>query len=279
MNILPLNTLFAGACILGAMAFVPAAQASLIVSESFDYSSGTLAGANGGTGWNGAWTAFGTGSNATVQTGSLDYTAGSDDLLTAGNKAYVTTTSGTSGVGRSLATAFSDATTQTIYLSFAFNWDEGTRFFGLHLVNDSTAVVEFNKFSGQTQTSFGIQQNSGGGVTAISTDTTYFVVARIDFNASGNDTVRLYVNPASLDTEPLTASSTYSTASISFNAIRLATGFTSGSVTTAATAFDEIRIGTSYADVVPSAIPEPASAAALLGVAALGAMGAGRRRR
>lgn len=269
---LPRNAFFAGAALSGALAFSTPAQAAATVYESFDYSVGSVAGQNGGTGWSGAWTAFGTGSSATVQTGSLAY----GDLPTDGNKAYVTTTSGTSGVGRSLETAFSDATTQTIYLSFAFNWDEGTRFFGLQLLNGSTSVVEFNKFSGQTN--FGIQQNTGGGVTAISTDTTYFVVARIDFNASGNDTVRLYVNPASLDTEPLTASSTYSTASISFNAIRLSTGFTSGSVTTAATAFDEIRIGTSYSDVV-SAIPEPATASMLVGLAALATVTVGRRRR
>lgn len=268
---LPRNAFFAGAALSGALAFYTPAQAAATVYESFDYSGGSVAGQNGGTGWSGAWTAFGTGPSATVQTGSLGY----GDLPTDGNKAYVTTTSGTSGVIRSLETSFSDATTQTVYLSFAFNWDEGTRFFGLHLVNDSTAV-EFNKFSGQSN--FGIQQNSGGGVTAISTDTTYFVVARIDFNASGNDTVRLYVNPASLETEPLTASSTYSTASISFNAIRLSTGFTSGSITTAATAFDEIRIGTSYSDVV-SAIPEPATASMLVGIAALAAVTAGRRRR
>lgn len=276
MNILPLNTLFAGACVLGAMAFVPAAQASLIVSESFDYASGALAGGTGGTGWSGAWTAFGNGSSATVQTGSLGYTAGSDDLLTAGNKAYVTTTSGTSGVSRTLASGFSDATTHTVYLSFTFNWDEGTRFFGLQLYNGGTSVAEFNKLSGQTN--FRIQSATSGG-TAIVTDTTYLAVVRIDFNASGNDTLSLFINPSSFDTEPVTASSSISAASLGFDTIRLATGFTSGSFTTAAAAFDEIRIGTSYADVVPSAIPEPASAAALLGVAALGAMGAGRRRR
>lgn len=268
---LPRNVFLAGAALSGALAFSTPAQAAATVYESFDYSVGSVVGQNGGIGWSGAWTAFGS-PNATVQAGSLAY----GDLPTDGNKAYVTTTSGTSGVSRSLETAFSDATTQTLYLSFAFNWDEGTRFFGLHLVNGSTSVVEFNKFSGQAN--FGIQQNTGGGVTAISTDTTYFVVARIDFNASGNDTVRLYVNPASLDAEPLTASSTYSTASISFNAIRLSTGFTSGSVTTAATAFDEIRIGTSYSDVV-SAIPEPATASMLVGIAALAAVTAGRRRR
>lgn len=269
---LPRNAFLAGAALSGALAFSTPAQAAASVYESFEYSVGSLAGQNGGIGWSGAWTSFGTGPSATVQAGSLAY----GDLPTDGNKAYVTTTSGTSGVIRSLESTFSDATTQTVYLSFAFNWDEGTRFFGLHLVNGSTSVVEFNKFSGQSN--FGIQQNTGGGVTAISTDTTYFVVARIDFNASGNDTVRLYVNPASLDTEPLTASSTYSTASISFNAIRLSTGFTSGSVTTAATAFDEIRIGTSYSDVV-SAIPEPATASMLVGIAALAAVTAGRRRR
>lgn len=268
---LPHNAFFAGAALAGTLAFSTSAQAAATVYESFDYSVGSVAGQNGGTGWSGAWTAFGS-PTATVQTGSLGY----GDLPTDGNKAYVTTTSGTSGVSRPLATTFSDATTHTVYLSFAFNWDEGTRFFGLQLYNGASSVVEFNKFANQTN--FGIQQASTGGVTAISTDTTYFVVARIDFNAAGNDTVRLYVNPSSLETEPLTASSTYSTASISFDAIRLATGFAQSGQTTAATAFDEIRIGTSYADVV-SAIPEPATASALVGIAALAAVTVGRRRR
>lgn len=270
MKFIPRQLPLLAVAVIGGIACSPViGHADTLVSESFNYSVGGLVGQNGGTGWGGSWTAIDAGASGGVQSGSLTY----GDLVTSGNQAYVTTTAGTSGFSRALGSTFSDATTNTIYLSFAFNWNSGTRFLGLQLLNGGTSAIEFNKFAGQSN--FGIQ--SGTGSTAITTGTTNFVVVKIEFNASGNDTVSLYTNPSLTGGEPMTASSTRSFASLSFNTIRLATGYDNGSQTTAAAAFDEIRIGTTYADVV-SAIPEPSSFAALAGIAALGFVAVGRRR-
>jgi hypothetical protein len=271
MKLIPRQLPSLATVVLGGFLFAQSAHASLVVSESFEYSVGSLAGQNGGTGWSGSWTAYGLGASGSVQAGSLEY----EDLTVAGNKAYVTTTNGTSGYSRTLGSTFSDATTNTIYISFAFNWDEGLRFFGLQLYNGATSAVEFNKLGGQSN--FGIQ--GGTGSAAITTDTTHFVVVRIDFNASGNDTVRLYLAPSLADGEPVTAVSTRSIASLSLDSIRLAAGYDNGTHATAAAWFDEIRIGTTFADVIPTTVPEPSSAAVLAGAAALGLVTLGRRRR
>ena len=242
-------------CAVLLLLLAPRSEASLLVYEGFDYTANSTVTGSGGTGWTGAWAAFGTGSSTNVTPGSVTYST----LETTGNSSYVTTTSGTSGIARSLGTTFSDATTNTIYLSFTFNWDTGTRFFGLQLMNGTSSAIELNKFSGQTN--FGIQAAGTGG--AITQDTNNLAVVRIDFVAGGTDTVRLFLNPSSMGTEPGSATSTSSAASYTINGIRLATGFTSAPNTTAAATFDEIRIGTTWADVVP--VPEPGVASLLLG--------------
>ncbi|MCC6681032.1 MAG: hypothetical protein IT445_09040 [Phycisphaeraceae bacterium] len=70
------------------LAIGAAAQASLLVEETFDYAAGTLVGNNGGTGFSTAWATTFT-SNAV---GSIDVTSGSiafSDYATTGNKVTV----------------------------------------------------------------------------------------------------------------------------------------------------------------------------------------------
>lgn len=248
------------ALFISALASAQQARGALITYDGFNYSPGSLAGQDGGTGWasESAWTGFGSPVD-TVTAGSLTYL----DLSTSGNKAYVTTSSGTSGVSRQLSTTYSEANTSTLYLSFEFNWDAGMRFFGLQLFNGSSSAVEFNKFGGQSN--FGIQ--GGSGAAAISTGTTYFAVVEVLFNSSGNDIVNLYLSPSDLGTQPAVVTSTRSFATLQFDTVRLSTGYESVSQgATAAASFDEVRIGTSWADVAPQ-IPEPST----IGYLALGA--------
>ncbi len=89
---------------------------------------------------------------------------------------------------------------------------------------------------------------------------TYLMVLRITFGAA-NDTVRLYVNPASIGgAAPVTADATLTVDDVYFRGLKFypGSGPNNGYL-------DEVRIGESYASVTP-VIPEPA---ALLGVLAL----------
>lgn len=256
---------------LGSIALPSSGQAALLSYESFDYTAGNLVGQNGGTGFSGAWSAF-NGANGTtvVQAAGLEYSS----LETDGGKAYITPTGGSStGALRNLDATYSSG---TVYLSFLTNLDDGARFFGLSLYDGGTERLLIGKQGGQTSWSL-----SGPVVTAqtsgtVTLDTTFLMVLRVDFDASGaNERLRLYIDPT-LGVEPAVAQIDLLTStSFQFNALRIAAGFTSGPQAAAIGSFDEIRVGTTYADVTP--VPEP-HVAALLGVALVGVAFSRRKR-
>lgn len=243
-------------------------HASLLLYEPFNYTAGgSLTGENGGTGFTSAWSPLsGSEGTTTVQANSLTYST----LPTSGNKVYINPTSTTSGESRD----FSNLNSGTVYLSFLANIDEGQRFFALRLTDAGGQKAFIGRASGGSN--WRVESNTGTTVTgatsiAASLDTTYFLVLRIDFSVS-NARLRLYVDPT-LGTEPLTADADItSSAAFQINGLNIATGFTSGAVTTAKGWYDEIRMGTTYADIAP--VPEPTSGAlfglSLLGIIVLG---------
>ena len=239
-------------------------HATLLSYESFDYATGNLAGQNGGTGFTGAWATVGDSGAATVQANSLAYST----LSTTGNKTYLLPTTQTSGASRT----FSDINSGSLYMSFLANLDEGNRFFAIRLYDGSAQRALVGRLS---TSNWMIQSTNGGnvnGFTAIAPtlDTTFLIVLRIDFNASGdNERLRLYVNPTPGGTEPVTAGADItSLASFQINRLDIAAGYTTGGASTTAKGwFDEIRMGTTYADVTP--IPEPSTMALFGGAAAL----------
>lgn len=97
--------------VLGCLAALPA-QAAVLMTEAFAYSPGALAGNNGGSGWNGAWTGPNS-SGSTVVTGPLAGTTGNAVLIAAN----------ASTVSRSLAAAPYTTGTTSYFLSFVFNAD------------------------------------------------------------------------------------------------------------------------------------------------------------
>ena len=115
---------------------------------------------------------------------------------------------------------------------------------------------------------------------------TVFVVASYEFVAgANNDIARMWINPdpadfalasppsATLTAAPGVAVADSSANLISFNLRNVNTvGLPTGVL------FDELRVGTSWADVMPAAIPEPA-AAGLIGLGLLVASGWHRLRR
>lgn len=244
-------------------------HATILLSESFDYSTGNLAGQAGGTGFTGAWTTVGDAGAATVQAGSLAYST----LATSGNKTYVSPNVAASGASRT----FSNMNSGTVYMSFLINQDEGTRFFALRLYDGAAQNLLIGRGTAGTSwilgNTLGVAQDTG---VAATLDTTFLMVLRIDFNASGaNERLRLYVNPT-LGTEPLTAQvDGTTTSSFQINKLDIAGGQTGGGNTVSKGWFDEIRFGTTYADVTP--VPEPATLA-LLSLGGLAVLFLRRRR-
>jgi hypothetical protein len=241
-------------------------HAGLIAYEGFAYNTGSLDGANGGTGWSNAWSASSSGSASVSATG-LTYASGGQILVTSGGSASLPGTH----YGDFRAPASTPAS-GTMYISFMAD-RTGTGesgYLGLSLFNDSTEHLYIGAQSNGGQYWY-MQQNSSnewGNTTETAGATPTLLVARIDFGTSSN-VYKLYVNP-SLTSEPGTASASFtSSAAFSWDRIRIQSGV-AGDI-------DEIRMGTTYADVV-SSVPEPTTCI-LLGTGAMAILAYAWRKR
>jgi hypothetical protein len=307
MQFCPATTLFGVAT---AVAVVAApAMANLIVYEGFDYTSGNSspdpdAGLNGGnglpatnaggnptgtsTGLRGNWTA-----SVTVTASSLAYADSQGNTLnTTGNalRPVVDTWTDAQNVYRNMTTdpylALRESTNgsplgeqgTTLYASFL--WRTSNVAERNHLVWNSSTVDSgtgnasgSNVYLGNSSSgALGISRGAGGGANTTvlpENDTTYFVVLRVEYGADNLDTMSMWINPR-LDQALGTADATLSGYNFNFQSVQARR---SGG-NTGAFEIDEFRIGTTYADVSPYAIPEPASLG-MLGLAGL----ALRRRR
>ncbi len=286
-------------------ALTTTAQAQLLAYEPFNYSPGAFFATSGGTattatGFTGnlAWD-YGTTSASILQSGSLSYTDGASMALATSNNYYenghgrLSSTFDLSGGGPFAAYLESGrigANGTTIYLSFIYQkTTTSTAGYagGLELFrggySDPGRILSLNTWTGHSIADYhltvgeGANGGSWGGGAASSTNAdlgfvtaaaTFFVI-RIDFGA-GTDTARIYANPL-LASEPGSATGQVTASDLSFDRIANSNfgGAPSGYL-------DEIRVGTTYSSVA-TAVPEPATTAALLGVAAL-ALAALRRR-
>jgi hypothetical protein len=239
------------------LAMVSTSHAQLIAYDGFNYTANaTLASANGGTGWSGAWSSV---SGGTVDVLNPGLTFGS--LETEGNRGVITPTSATTFSTRTLGTTLD---TGTRYLSFlAQNTNGGTRGAGI-VLRSSTGEIGFVGQLNGTST-WGISQGSTSTSTSFSSSSLSLLVLKIEFNYSGTfDRLSLAINPTPGGAEPGTYDAVIEGVDITtLSALRLQAGFTSGSVTTTIIGIDEIRVGTTFADVTP--IPEPSAMALLLG--------------
>lgn len=231
------------------------ASASIIASEIFNYTAGSLGTANGGTGWTSSWAGGST--NVTSPGLTLGGVGGGDNKLTTNND--------NNGAFRSLAPQGTDGTTVWLgYLTSNTGAPVSAGYSGLSLFQDNTENVFTGKRSNQTV--WGMERSGGSsGDSAISADTaTHYLVYKIEFGAgttAGNEKITMWIDPtpglANPNNSPV-ATLTDAT-NFTFNRIRLQSG--NGSSFNA----DEVRIGTTFADV-----PEPAAAISLAaGAAAL----------
>jgi hypothetical protein len=247
------------------------AVAQVIAYDGFNYAAGAnLNGLNGGSGWGNAWSepSFGTGDPndlvpETIQTGSLTF----GSLVTSGNRVV---TGGKFSYDIRLLGAPLGTTGTTRYASFLIRRDvagtdpvnNGPDYGGLVFADENPNSLFVGKPGGGTVGNYALENNGGTSQVASSRPevlgTTALLVVRFDF-AAGNDTFRLYVNPAPGGTEPAVADATKSNLDLgSFVGVSMSTGAAN------TWSIDEIRIGSTFADVVVP-VPEPGSIVLTLG--------------
>ncbi len=248
-------------------------QAALLAYEGFDYSAGTLDQGSGGTdfttNWSGASNLGASNSNVDVTTGSLTFPTG---VLysTVGNKAD--DPSGDAGFRGIPSLAMN--VDEDYFVSFLWRRPTVDNFAGLSFYAGSGEQIYFG--SNSDNDSFRIAQlggNANGLAGSQLANTTYFVVGKIQANATGFDQafLKAYVEGDTVEASETMSWTVTGDTSENLNGaldrIRIDAGD--------AYMIDEIRIGETWEDVV-SAVPEPTGSTLLAIGAALGLI---RRRR
>ncbi len=245
-------------CVVALVLFVLGASASpaaaaVFAYEGFDYSAGALAGNSGGTGWSDAWGA------ASINVISSGLSGGS--LPVSGNCAENVIASALSGTSstRNLSTSLGGSN-RTVWISFLVQPDEtgALDYMGLQFGASGSQV-----YVGYQGTNFTLNNAGGGGTTATIAGATQFqtdfIVVRVDLVASGNDSLRFYVNPSRGQSSPdTTASSTKSDRDLgtfTLTAVACGRGWSGMN----SSRLDEIRWGDTFLDVAPASWPPSAT--------------------
>jgi hypothetical protein len=245
------------------------AHASLIAEDSFNYSLGELVGQSGGTGWSAGWT------GATAQS---DVVEPSTPLGNGGNRAAALGGNNNNALSRSLSGAVN---ADSVFVSFLFRPTaafSNNDFISLWLDNsasgDHTGApnLGLKADQGGTGTSDFMSRLSLGYEAYFGTSTpnsTYQIVGQLMKSVSGTgnryDRFRLWINPTIGDANTWDAQASIVSGGItSFDRVGFRTANLSG---VEIAHIDELRLGTSFDDVVPSAVPEP-SAMSLFGLGA-----------
>jgi MYXO-CTERM domain-containing protein len=304
-------------CALAILSTPQASRAAAIagsMQEAFDYPDATLfsnpSTLNGGQGWNtvgnlapndptATWGALLNGGAAagtyrTATAPGLSYVA-TGYLPASGNKLTLdaATPNVTQNIGRYLGG-------QTI--------DSGTTYFSLLMSknNDTMRTINWAFFNGTTER-FAVGQiatgsgNSGGNIAMLMNNSnpggllqnanpipmgigvTHLLLGRIDWNATGFETVSLWVDPTDVTSEGAAGAAYLSTSAFeltALTAVRPFVGNTSGAFGAVSANFDEFRLGGTWESVssLAVAVPEPASGA-FAGLVAVGLALTTRRRK
>jgi hypothetical protein len=217
---------------------------SLDAYESFSYSTGSLEGSNGGTGWATPWIRT-AGSSANVVSAGLTAPPGLPPAL--GGAAEMNTVF-IFEQSRDLSVAIgADGTTK--WFSFLLEPDGTSLGMSLMIGDGIGAANTVNVGASGSDFLLGMDNTGTGSkiTNAVVDDETYFLVVRIDF-AAGNDLVRLYLNPTAGLTSPDSlpaATAQLTTADLgTFTRIGMIGGALGNN-----SVMDEIRIGDTFADV------------------------------
>ena len=256
-------------------------QASLLVYDGFNYTPGTkvpdtntgglLNGGSGGSGtnWTSSW--FDAGPEAAPNQNTLGY------VVTSGGMSYSTLTTGGNALNRGddnigVRRNFTAQTDGTYYTSFLFSVgaDAANSYAGLAIDNRAYFGLATVGTGASKHSELVVGNGFAAAGTTVSTgvtvqaNITYLLVGKIDFSATGNDTVSLWVNPTgSNEANAGAAGATYVNNSnfTTFTNVQAYQSTAAYNMT-----IDEFRLGTTWADVTPGLpTPEPASLGLLAG--------------
>lgn len=252
---------------LAAVLAASGADASQIAYDGFDYGIGDVVGRNGGTGdWKDSWS--GDAEIDVVLTGSTYIDSNSRSLQVEGGRIELgEDPGGVKKIERSLNDKIgADGTADsTIWLSAIFDGSPSSEIHNVGL-GDGLFFGQGGKDSGTS--SWALHDVNGLiGDTGISAAASAFLVVRIEFDSSGDESVWMWVNP-DLAAEPSKLSANVSGSASAFEAdfVRLQLqSYGDSSV-------DELRIGSVFSDVTNFVVPEPGTGLLFtLGLAGLAA--------
>lgn len=273
----------AGALLLP-LVLAAAAPAAVLLQTGFEtgYTAGALGGQSGGvndTGFTGSWNTN-TDGVFTVVSGGLDYSVSGGGAIAGGANA-LQYTYGT--VATSTAPAYatiSSVNANDIYVRLLIKQvtpSTATDF--IYLWASNTAGANHNKDNNVGVFNDGLAAKVYGVTTAtsaLSNSDTNLLVAKFSKVDGAYRSVDFWLNPAFGDSTTPDANTTSSVGITSVSNL----GFAFNNMTAAADyRFDSIVIGTTWADVVPAAVPEPSAYAAVAGLGVLGLVIVRRRRR
>ena len=238
---------------------------AIIARESFDYSTGSVASANGGTGWNGAWRDI-TGSVAAITVGTG---------MTQGNFANV---GGAMTIGATSTTRFrllSSTAVSTIQQLQSSGGDLWLGFLGRNTgasgkgfqvtqmvgYNDTAAnrrlIMGTNLFTGNSWSWSNETTIGNGNLSNIDTTSQVFYAIRFHFNSITSSTTTMYLfNTAVSDVTNLANASYVSAAGTNTDASRQPV-FDRLRVSYQNINIDEIRLATTFGDLALTAAPTP----------------------
>ena len=256
--------------------FMQSANAVLLFSEAFNYTSGTGLPGSTNPGNTTAWSS-GNSTRFAIGSGNLTY-AGLADLSPSGNDLVLG-----NGSASSTINTFASQTSGQVFYSFLFNptaADSANNYFTA-MNPDSTApggsgdaINAYYYTDGKIYLRAAAQSATAGTGTALTLGQTYLIVEMVDLTAK---TASLWVDPDSSTFGGSAPTATASLSSITATSVQNV-GFKSQSAAGGPYTIDTLRVGTTWADVTPAAIPEPSTIA--LAAAGIGLMlGVIRRRR
>jgi hypothetical protein len=229
--------------------------------DQFNYSTGDINNDNGGAGWGSVWYNCGGNSAGMILSPGMSYTANNLAGSVAGN--YIHSDAATVAYRR-LSQYYGNSCNlggSSIWISFIgrATFCNFNGFFGLSLFDSpggdgcSASEKMFIGKRGGQNCNWGMQRNGGaGGDSSTAFDgTTRLIVVRIDFPGSGNNSARMWIDPAMTGT-PADASAAVTLtglADMCWDRVRVTSSAASFG-NDAAGDIDELRFGLSFCDVI-----------------------------